>query len=150
MADPCLLATSLSAYLSFPRLPFQDPVSSVDLKPLPIVAAQQLTLSLHPRRFGLEDRPSWVSSSAGPARSGRARKALASVAVSGEPSWRATTRKCFLPQSNSGQFRADNRFHHSNLATYATLFGLPWLEPVIWIWQRWLYSKYVQSSFRLV
>jgi hypothetical protein len=30
-----------------------------------------------------------------------------------------------------------------NLATYATLFGLPWLEPVIWIWQRWLYSKYI-------
>ena len=31
----------------------------------------------------------------------------------------------------------------SNLATYATLFGLPWLEPIIWVWQRWLYSKCV-------
>ncbi|CED82388.1 Cytochrome b5 [Phaffia rhodozyma] len=31
--------------------------------------------------------------------------------------------------------------YHTNLATYATLFGLPWLEPIIWVWQRWLYQK---------
>lgn len=29
----------------------------------------------------------------------------------------------------------------SNLATYATLFGLSWLEPVMWSLQRWLYAK---------
>lgn len=34
----------------------------------------------------------------------------------------------------------------SNLATYATLFGLPWLEPIMWVWQRWLYSKSVLLS----
>lgn len=35
--------------------------------------------------------------------------------------------------------------YHTNLATYATLFGLPWLEPIIWVWQRWLYSKFVPA-----
>jgi hypothetical protein len=35
----------------------------------------------------------------------------------------------------------------SNLATYATLFGLPWLEPIMWVWQRWLYSKYVHPVY---
>lgn len=29
----------------------------------------------------------------------------------------------------------------SNLATYATLFGLSWLEPLMWTLQRWLYAK---------
>lgn len=29
----------------------------------------------------------------------------------------------------------------SNLATYATLFGLSWLEPLMWSLQRWLYAK---------
>ncbi|KAJ9101246.1 hypothetical protein QFC21_003465 [Naganishia friedmannii] len=29
----------------------------------------------------------------------------------------------------------------SNIATYATLFGLPWLEPIIWKWQSYLLSK---------
>lgn len=28
-----------------------------------------------------------------------------------------------------------------NLATYATLFGLSWLEPLMWSLQRWLYAK---------
>lgn len=32
---------------------------------------------------------------------------------------------------------ADDR----NLATYATLFGLSWLEPLMWSLQRWLYAK---------
>ncbi|BEI93893.1 uncharacterized protein CcaverHIS019_0603520 [Cutaneotrichosporon cavernicola] len=31
--------------------------------------------------------------------------------------------------------------YHTNLATYATLFGLSWLEPVMWRLQKWLYSK---------
>ncbi|KAL7413387.1 hypothetical protein BDY24DRAFT_389910 [Mrakia frigida] len=31
--------------------------------------------------------------------------------------------------------------YHTNLATYATLFGFPWFEPIMWVWQRWLYSK---------
>lgn len=31
--------------------------------------------------------------------------------------------------------------HPSNLATYATLFGMPWLEPLLWKFQQWLYSK---------
>ncbi|GHJ89291.1 hypothetical protein NliqN6_5693 [Naganishia liquefaciens] len=31
--------------------------------------------------------------------------------------------------------------YHTNLATYATLFGLPWLEPIIWKWQTYLLSK---------
>ncbi|KLT45009.1 UDP-Glycosyltransferase/glycogen phosphorylase [Cutaneotrichosporon oleaginosum] len=31
--------------------------------------------------------------------------------------------------------------YHTNLATYATLFGLSWLEPVMWRLQQWLYSK---------
>lgn len=35
----------------------------------------------------------------------------------------------------------------SNLATYATLFGLPWLEPIIWKWQSYLLSKSVDLLF---
>ncbi|ORY20791.1 hypothetical protein BCR39DRAFT_554814 [Naematelia encephala] len=31
--------------------------------------------------------------------------------------------------------------YHTNLATYATLFGMSWLEPIMWRLQRWLYSK---------
>lgn len=31
--------------------------------------------------------------------------------------------------------------YHTNLATYATLFGMGWLEPMMWRLQRWLYSK---------
>lgn len=31
--------------------------------------------------------------------------------------------------------------YHTNLATYATLFGMSWLEPIMWHFQRWLYSK---------
>jgi hypothetical protein len=34
--------------------------------------------------------------------------------------------------------------YHTNLATYATLFGLSWLEPVMWRLQQWLYSKYAK------
>ena len=30
----------------------------------------------------------------------------------------------------------------SNLATYASLFGMAWLEPIMWKLQQWLYSKY--------
>ncbi|KAL1408885.1 hypothetical protein Q8F55_005699 [Vanrija albida] len=31
--------------------------------------------------------------------------------------------------------------YHTNLATYATLFGMSWLEPIMWRFQSWLYSK---------
>lgn len=31
--------------------------------------------------------------------------------------------------------------YHTNLATYAKLFGWTWLEPIMWRFQRWLYSK---------
>ncbi|EIW72346.1 hypothetical protein TREMEDRAFT_26471 [Tremella mesenterica DSM 1558] len=31
--------------------------------------------------------------------------------------------------------------YHTNLATYAKLFGWSWLEPILWRFQRWLYSK---------
>ncbi|WWD17615.1 hypothetical protein CI109_102056 [Kwoniella shandongensis] len=31
--------------------------------------------------------------------------------------------------------------YHTNLATYATLFGLSWLTPIMWRFQRSLYSK---------
>jgi hypothetical protein len=34
----------------------------------------------------------------------------------------------------------------SNLATYATLFGMPWLEPYMWRFQKWLYNKSVELS----
>lgn len=30
---------------------------------------------------------------------------------------------------------------------YATLFGLPWLEPIMWRWVRWLHRKYATSSY---
>lgn len=33
----------------------------------------------------------------------------------------------------------------SNLATYASLFGMSWLEPIMWKLQQWLYSKYAPS-----
>jgi hypothetical protein len=33
--------------------------------------------------------------------------------------------------------------YHTNLATYATLFGMPRLEPIMWRFQQWLYAKTV-------
>ncbi|KAF8322514.1 UDP-Glycosyltransferase/glycogen phosphorylase, partial [Clavulina sp. PMI_390] len=31
--------------------------------------------------------------------------------------------------------------YHTNLPTYATLFGFPWLEPIMWRFVRWLHRK---------
>ncbi|ORX37435.1 hypothetical protein BD324DRAFT_449992 [Kockovaella imperatae] len=39
--------------------------------------------------------------------------------------------------------------YHTNLATYATLFGMPRLEPVIWRFQRWLYSNNPRTRLTL-
>lgn len=55
------------------------------------------------------------------------------------PSSRATTRE--LDHNNVPQ-----QLTESNLATYATLFGMSWLEPIMWRLQQWLYSKYVHPK----
>ncbi len=35
--------------------------------------------------------------------------------------------------------------YHTNLGTYATLFGMGWLEPWIWALQRYLHTKWVNA-----
>ncbi|GMK54170.1 hypothetical protein CspeluHIS016_0107560 [Cutaneotrichosporon spelunceum] len=45
------------------------------------------------------------------------------------------------PAIGTGTSGAVVASYHTNLATYATLFGLSWLEPPMWRLQQWLYSK---------
>ncbi len=70
---------------------------------------------------------------------GSAKRVQLSERVSLELWWPATIRELSETQYGPLLILTQRR----NLATYATLFGMSWLEPIIWRFQSWLYSKCV-------